>query len=124
MGLQIKKESYLKQYDAKHFIGKTVQVTIDRPIGSKHPKFQYTYPVNYGYIENTISGDGEELDAYILNVTEPLKKFTGTCVAIITREDDDDDKLIIIPFNSSITDTEIRELTYFQEKWFTSNIIR
>ena len=114
----------MKQCNAKYFIGKTVHIVIDRPMGSKHPKFGYTYPVNYGYVKNTISGDGEELDAYILQVEKPLQEFTGTCVAVIKRKEEDDDKLIVIPHNSSITNTEIRELTYFQEKWFTSNIIR
>ena len=113
----------MKQCDAKSFIGKIVHIVIDRPKGSKHPKFQYTYPVNYGYIENTLSGDGEELDAYILNITKPLKEFTGLCVAVIEREEDDDDKLIVIPVNSSITDAQIKAQTYFQEKWFTSKII-
>jgi len=50
------------------FLNTIVDVVIDRPLGSKHPKYNYFYPVNYGYIPNTISGDGEELDAFILLV--------------------------------------------------------
>ena len=30
-------------------------------MGSRHPKHGFIYPVNYGYVPNTISGDGEEL---------------------------------------------------------------
>ena len=41
------------------YLGKTVCVVMDRPFGSPHPKYGFEYPVNYGYIPNTISGDGE-----------------------------------------------------------------
>ena len=62
---------------SKDYLGKIVNVTMDRPLGSKHPKHGFIYPVNYGYIPNTISGDGEELDAYVLGVHEPLETFEG-----------------------------------------------
>ena len=33
-------------------IGDIVCVTVDRPLGSRHPKYkEMYYPVNYGYIE-------------------------------------------------------------------------
>ena len=82
---------------SKKFLGQEVKVKIDRPLGSKHPKYNYIYPINYGFIPNTISGDGEELDAYILGVKEPLQDFVGKCIAIIHRLDDNDDKLIVVP---------------------------
>lgn len=44
------------------YVGKEVKVAIDRAMGSAHPKHGFIYPVNYGYIPNTISGDGEELE--------------------------------------------------------------
>ncbi|MDX2775984.1 inorganic diphosphatase [Streptomyces caniscabiei] len=109
---------------ARDYIGKTVTVTMDRQLGTKHPKHGFEYPVNYGFIKGTISGDGEELDAYVLDVTEPLESFTGICVAIIHRTNDDDDKLVLITDDTSITDDEIRTQTHFQEQWFESVIIR
>lgn len=48
------------------YLGKFVKVKIDRPLGSKHPKHNFIYPLNYGFIPNTIAGDGEEIDAYII----------------------------------------------------------
>ena len=48
---------------AKDYLNKNVQVVMDRPLGSKHPKHGFEYLTNYGYIPNTVSGDGEELDA-------------------------------------------------------------
>lgn len=106
------------------YLNKTVTAKIDRQMGSKHPKHGFIYPVNYGYIPNTISGDGEELDCYILGIHEPLETFTGKCIAIIHRTNDNDDKLIIVPEDKKFTDGEIRVLTDFQEKFFESKIIR
>ena len=106
------------------FLDKTLEVTIDRPLGSKHPKHGFIYPVNYGYVPNTISGDGEELDCYILGIYEPIKTFKGKCIAIIHRLNDNDDKLIIVPKNKSFSNNEIRVLTDFQEQYFESEILR
>ena len=40
--------------DIKSFLNKTLTAKIDKPIGSKHPKHEFIYPLNYGYISNTI----------------------------------------------------------------------
>jgi len=110
--------------DAKDFLGKEIEVVMDRPLGSKHPKHRFVYEANYGYIPNTKSPDGEELDAYYLGVNKPLKKTKGICIAIIHRTDDDDDKLVIVPKGTELTDEEIYEQTKFQEQWFKHAIIR
>ena len=109
---------------AYSYIGKEVEIMIDRPLGSKHPKHGFTYPVNYGYVPNTVSGDGEELDCYVLGIKEPLKTFKGKCIAVIHRLNDDDDKLIVVPEGTELTNEEIRELTNFQEQYFESEIKR
>ena len=110
--------------DNTEYLNKTLEIKIDRAMGSKHPKHGFIYPINYGYVPNTISGDGEELDAYILGIYEPIDTFTGKCIAIIHRINDNDDKLIIAPENKSFTDLEIKALTNFQEQYFESVIIR
>ena len=109
---------------AKSFLGKIVNVEIDRALGTKHPKHGFIYTVNYGFVPNTISGDGEELDCYVLGVYEPLETFTGKCIAYIHRTNDDDDKLIIVPENTNFSNEQIRALTAFQERFFESEIIR
>lgn len=106
------------------YLDKTLEVKIDRPFGSKHPKHGFIYPVNYGYVPNTVSDDGEELDCYVLGIFEPLENFKGKCIAIIHRLDDNDDKLIIVPENKAFSNNEIRVLTEFQERFFESEIIR
>lgn len=110
--------------NSMEYLNKAVEVMIDRPLGSMHLKHNFIYPVNYGYIPNTTSGDGEELDCYVLGVFEPLETFSGKCIASIHRINDDDDKLIIVPNNREFSDNEIRVLTEFQERFFESEIIR
>ena len=106
------------------YLDKEVNVKIDRPLNSKHPKHGFTYELNYGYIPNTTSGDGEELDCYVLGIEEPITEFIGKCIAVIHRLNDDDDKLIVVPEGKEFTDEEIKKLTHFQEQYFESEIIR
>ncbi len=110
---------------AKPFLGKEVEVTIDRPLGSKHPKHGFVYEVNYGFIPGTKAPDGEELDAYALGIDDPITSFNGVCVAIIHRLTDDDDKLVVIPKAlGDMSDEDIRKATHFQERFFRSEIVR
>ena len=106
------------------YIGKIIDIKIDRPFGSKHPKHRFIYPVNYGFIPNTISGDGEELDCYLLGVFEPVEYYKGKCIAIIHRTNDNDDKLIIVPNGKNYSDDAINALVEFQERYFEHTIIR
>ena len=110
--------------DSKDYIGKNVNVIIDRPFGSKHPKHGFIYPVNYGYVPNTVSGDGEELDCYVLGVFEPVESIDGKCIAVIHRTDDNDDKLIIVSDGKQYSDDAIDALVEFQERFFKHVIVR
>ncbi|MBR2461368.1 MAG: inorganic diphosphatase [Clostridia bacterium] len=104
-------------------IGQTVTVTVDRPLGSYHPEHpKLYYPINYGYIKGTMSADGEEEDAYILGVSEPVSEFTGKIIAIIHREDDIEHKWVVAPEGVSFTKAEIEDMTHFQEQYFKIRI--
>ena len=105
------------------YLGKTLTIQIDRPMGSRHPEHGFLYPLNYGCLPGVFSTDGEELDAYLLGVFEPVESFTGVCIAVIHRLDDDDDKLIVVPAEKTYTPDQIRALTEFQERFFTSKIV-
>lgn len=109
---------------SEKYIGKKVNVIVDRKLGSKHPNWGFIYPTNYGYIPNTVSGDGEELDAYILGVFEPLDTFEGICIAVIHRLNENDDKLVVVPKETNYTNEQIDCLTEFQERFFKHIIIR
>ena len=117
------KNSYMKNLLAEKYIGEIVNVTTDRPLGTKHPKFDMVYEVNYGYVPDTKAPDGEEIDAYILGVDKPVNKFTGVCIAVVHRLDDDDDKLIVVPEGVTFSKNKILELVNFQEQHFKSEVI-
>jgi inorganic pyrophosphatase len=108
----------------KDYLNKSVYVVINRPMGSKHPKYGYKYPVNYGYVPDTKMADGEELDVFVLGIDTPLESFSGECIAIIHRTNDDDDKLVIVPEGKNFTNKEIEKFVEFQEKWFKHILIR
>ncbi len=109
---------------ATDFLDQIVHIKIDRPLGSRHPQHGFVYPVNYGYVPDTLAPDGEPIDAYVLGVFEPIETFTGRCIAIVHRLDDDDDKLVIVPEGKHYSDEQIQALVEFQEQFFTSIIQR
>ena len=108
----------------RQYLGKTVEVVIDRPVGYIHPVKGITlhYTVNYGYLPGVIGGDGEEQDVYILGVTEPLERFTGTVIGAIRRKDDSEDKLVAAPEGMQFHQAQIMEAVHFVEKYFDSTV--
>lgn len=100
-----------------------INVIVDRPLGSKHPDYDMIYPVNYGYVEGVFAGDGEEQDAYILGVNEPVEKFSGNLIAIVHRLNDNEDKWVVAPDGMNFTPDEINNILYFQEQYFESEIL-
>ena len=111
--------------DSIDFLNTNVKVIIDRKMGSSHPKFNNSiYPINYGYIPGTVSGDGKELDCYILGVFEPIDEFYGMCIAVIHRLNDNEDKLIVVPEGKQFSNEQIDVLVEFQERFFKHEIIR
>jgi inorganic pyrophosphatase len=107
----------------KRYLGSQVHVIIDRPKGSQHPSYHFRYPINYGYIPDTMAADGEEIDAYVLGPDEPIKSFDGICIAIIHRYDDNEDKLVVSSPDSDLTANEILEAVDFQERYFRTELI-
>ena len=104
-------------------LGQIVTVTVDRPLGTYHPNHKdIYYSVNYGYIEGIMAPDGEEQDAYILGVNEPVEQFTGKVIAIIHRFNDVEEKWVVAPEDKSYTKEEIWEQVKFQEQYFESEI--
>ena len=104
-------------------VGRKVTVVIDRPLGSYHPEHSNLYyPINYGYIEGIIAGDGEEQDAYILGIDYPISSFTGIVIAVVHRNDDVEEKWVVAPEGVRYSKDEIRKQIEFQEQYFNSEI--
>lgn len=106
------------------YLGKTVEIKIDRPIGYIHKKEKYSlvYPINYGYIPNVFGGDGEELDVYLMGVDVPVEEYTCVIIGIVYRENDVEDKLIAAPVGVSFSKKEIEETISFQEKYYITKV--
>ena len=105
-------------------LGAIVNVIVDRPIGTCHPSYpDLIYPVNYGYVPGILAPDGEEQDAYILGICEPVEEFTGKVIAIIHRYNDVEDKWVVAPEGAAFTKEEIQGAVAFQEQYFQTEII-
>lgn len=102
------------------YLGRSVHVVVDRPVGYVHHGL--VYPVNYGYIPGILGGDGEEQDAYILGVEQPLTEFEGQVVGIIYRFSDVEDKLVVVPEGMVLDRDQIETAVHFQEQFFEHSI--
>lgn len=108
----------------RSWLGKSVRIGIDRPIGYVHVKGEKTlhYPINYGYIPDVLGGDGEELDVYLLGVDTPVTEYTCKIIAIVHRRNDCEDKLVGAPDGMSFSAEEIEKSVHFQEKYYDSYV--
>lgn len=107
----------------KSYLGKTVNIKIDRPIGSIHPQHHdLIYPVNYGYVPNVFGGDGEELDVYLIGVDIPVKEYTARIIGIVHRHNDVEDKLVAAPEGLYFDQNKILESIHFQEQYYEYDI--
>ena len=110
--------------DFTDIIGKYVTGTIDRPLGSVHPRCKdLVYPVNYGYVNGVMAGDGAEQDVYYLGETAPVTEFSGKIIAVAHRFNDVEDKWIVAKDGTTFTKEQIEQAINFQEKFFDTEII-
>ena len=107
------------------YLGKTVDIEIDRPVGYVHHKNDRTliYPINYGYIPGVLGGDGEELDVYVLGTDEPRQRLCVRIVGIAYREDDAEDKLIASVCEEKYTAEQMAEAIAFQERYYHTTVV-
>lgn len=84
------------------------ELVIDRPKGSRHPKYFHVYPVDYGYLKDTASMDGGGIDVWRgTNVNQKLDAII--CTADLKKKDSeiklligctDEEKEIIYRFHN------------------------
>lgn len=113
------REELIRQY-----MGRTVDIIVDRPIGFVHHTKGITlrYTVNYGYLPGVMGGDGEEQDVYILGTDRPLERFRGRIIAVIRRRDDNEDKFVAAPEGMEFHQAQIGEAVRFVEQYFDSRV--
>lgn len=115
------------------YLGKVFDITIDRPAGTVHPKHEdIIYPINYGYVEGLVAGDGECQDVYMLGCTTPAESCRGVIVGVLLRSDDDEDKWCAVPEEYLEGDTMDKPLlyepymlreTHFQEQFYHTEAV-
>ncbi len=108
----------------RSYLGKVVDIKIDRPIGYIHKKEKYslTYPINYGYIPGVFGGDGEELDVYLMGVDKAVEEYRCRVIGIVFRENDVEDKLIAAPVGAEYSEAEIADAISFQERYYITRV--
>lgn len=111
--------------DYSSIIGKMVKGTVDRPLGSTHPRHkEIVYPINYGYVDGVFAKDGAEQDVYLFGAEQPLKTFEGKVIAVWHRFDDVEDKWIVSLDGKDFTDEKILGDISFQEQFFYGKLYR
>ena len=113
-----------RKAQVRSYLGKSVRVEIDRPIGYIHHKEKYYlhYPINYVYSPGVLGGDGEELDVYVLGIDTPVKECTVMVIGIAHRENDVEDKLIAAPVGMSYNEKQMADAIRFQEQYYKTTV--
>ena len=91
----------------------TTPVTIDRPKGSPHPRFpKIIYPLDYGYLENTLAADGGGVDVWVGSLA--TKALTGILCTFDTLKRDMEIKILL-----GCTSTDLQIIQHFHGKMYT-----
>jgi inorganic pyrophosphatase len=93
-------------------------VTIDRPKGSAHPRFpDLIYPINYGYINNTQSQDGEGIDVFIGDGDDSVG-IVGIICSVDTVKRDSEVKVLY-----NCTEEDIQTALYMMNNGFMRGVL-
>ena len=93
----------IKRRDYSCILGRQVSGTIDRPMGSAHPRHpDMIYPINYP--------------------SKPIRTFTGAVIAVLHRLNDCEDKWIVSTDGSRPGRDEILCTIAFQEQYFMGEL--
>jgi inorganic pyrophosphatase len=74
--------------------GSGASVVVDRPKGSAHPEIpELIYPLDYGYLTNLRSGDGDGVDVWIGSLKHQL--ITGVICTVDVGKRDTEVKILL-----------------------------
>lgn len=104
-------------------LGTFVSGTIDRPLGSVHPRHpDMIYSINYGYVDGVFAGDGAEQDVYVFGTDQPIQTFSGKVVGVYHRLNDNEDKWIVSLNGETVCAEGILKAISFQEQYFMGEL--
>jgi inorganic pyrophosphatase len=96
------------------------EIVIDRPIGCRHPKYpDIVYPFDYGYLNSTFSGDGNEID--VCRGTLGKNQRVAVICTVDSYKQDAEIKLLV-----DCTEEEISQVDRFynNNKYMSGIIVR
>lgn len=115
----------IENLDYSKIIGQTVKGTIDRPLGSAHPRHpEMIYPINYGYVDNVFAPDGAEQDVYVFGTDHPIRTYQGKVMAVLHRINDVEDKWIVTLDDRTYSNEAILNSISFQEQYYIGELYR
>ncbi|MBB5173303.1 inorganic pyrophosphatase [Texcoconibacillus texcoconensis] len=79
----------------RKYLRKSVQVIVDRPLGTVDPNTNRELPINIGTLPGTVTIDNSEVNAYILGVSKPLTFFSGTVIALVQRSNHPSTEIVV-----------------------------
>ena len=72
----------------------TSDFVTERPKGTAHPRYPgFIYPLDYGYLKNTLSSDGDAVDAWVGRLNP--ERVSGIVCTVDTEERDVEVKLLL-----------------------------
>ena len=108
---------YNKFWDRLNLLLKDSELVIDRPKGSRHPKYpEIVFPLDYGYLKETSGGDGNEIDVWRGSLKDQSLNAVACKVDILKK--DTEIKLI-----AGCTQEEIETVNQFHQNKYMSAII-
>ena len=81
-------------WDALDALAAACERVIDRPHGTVHPKYpSFVYPLDYGYLKNTSSADGEGIDIWL--GSDARQQIDAVIVTVDLLKRDSEIKILI-----------------------------
>ncbi|MDR1687051.1 MAG: inorganic pyrophosphatase [Clostridiales bacterium] len=84
------------------------EIILDRPKGTKHPRFSFTYPLDYGYLKGTTAMDGGGIDLWRGSLSKPACGAVVCTVDMLKRDSEiklligctEEEKAVIMRFHN------------------------
>ncbi|MDR1664370.1 MAG: inorganic pyrophosphatase [Clostridiales bacterium] len=87
------------------------EIFIDRPKGTKHPRFDFIYPLDYGYLKDTSAMDGGGIDVWRGSLSKPICDAVACTVDLLKKDSEiklligctEEEKALIMRFHNDST---------------------
>lgn len=110
MSLKSDEDKHLDFWDALEALVASHKAVIERPRGSTHPRYpDITYPLDYGYLEDTTASDGACIDVWVGSLNQ---KDVNAAVLTVDLEKRDSEVKVLL----GCTAEEMQTIYSFHDK--------